>query len=289
MKNVSFIKTPEEIAFFQDGGGEKGFDLLDIDALFMVWETNPEVVKKLVPAPLEPLAPIAFSYIANMGGCSHWKNYNEGALYIPVKHDGGVSFYCLAMAIGGKNDTAIALGREVFGYPKKNASELAVVRTGNHVHAWIERHGIRYIDVEAEIGEYNTPEAANILGAFKTGAEVPGNVANFHYGIESIGDKASFTNVKLVDSLCKFKFSSVENAKINNITLKPSADDPWAEVEVVRPLGAAYVRCDISMFDTKLIAEVDPQEAAPYLFSRWDASTLGHTYRSFVNNGKADL
>jgi acetoacetate decarboxylase len=54
------------------------------------------------------------------------------------------------------------------------------------------------------------------------------------------------------------------------IIFKPSDYDPWAEVEVVKMLGAMYTRGDNSMVSAKVVAEVEPMEYAPYAFLKWD-------------------
>ena len=54
------------------------------------------------------------------------------------------------------------------------------------------------------------------------------------------------------------------------IIFKPSDYDPWAEVEVVKMLGAIYTRGDNSMLGGKVVAEVGPMEFAPYAFLKID-------------------
>ena len=55
-----------------------------------------------------------------------------------------------------------------------------------------------------------------------------------------------------------------------SIILKESAYDPWSEVEVVRMLGAMYMKGDNSMLEGKVVAEVDFLKFAPYAFLKWD-------------------
>jgi acetoacetate decarboxylase len=54
------------------------------------------------------------------------------------------------------------------------------------------------------------------------------------------------------------------------IIFKPSDYDPWAEVEVVKMLGAMYARGDNSMVAAKVVAEAEPMEYAPHAFLKWD-------------------
>jgi acetoacetate decarboxylase len=54
------------------------------------------------------------------------------------------------------------------------------------------------------------------------------------------------------------------------IILRHSDYDPWAEVEVVKILGAFYTVGDNSMLRGKSVAEVGFVEFAPYAFLKWD-------------------
>jgi acetoacetate decarboxylase len=54
------------------------------------------------------------------------------------------------------------------------------------------------------------------------------------------------------------------------IILRHSDYDPWAEVAVVKMLGALYTVGDNSMLRGKTVAEVGFVEFAPYAFLKWD-------------------
>jgi acetoacetate decarboxylase len=54
------------------------------------------------------------------------------------------------------------------------------------------------------------------------------------------------------------------------IIFKPSDYDPWAEIEVVKMLGAVYTRGDNSMLIGKVVAEVEPGDFAPYALLKTD-------------------
>ena len=60
--------------------------------------------------------------------------------------------------------------------------------------------------------------------------------------------------------------------------MEPSLDDPWAELAVVRPIGAAYSINSDRVADISRIAQLEGDQAdalISYLFSgRWDRSTI---------------
>jgi acetoacetate decarboxylase len=61
--------------------------------------------------------------------------------------------------------------------------------------------------------------------------------------------------------------------------MEPSLDDPWAELAVVTPLGAAYSINSNRVSSVSRIARFEGDEAdalIPYLFAgRWDRSMIG--------------
>ncbi len=57
----------------------------------------------------------------------------------------------------------MAGGREEFGYPKKMAT-IQFEHSGQSVHGHVERHGIRFFEVRANLtGQTNTEEFQNIV------------------------------------------------------------------------------------------------------------------------------
>ncbi len=54
------------------------------------------------------------------------------------------------------------------------------------------------------------------------------------------------------------------------IIFRHSDYDSWAEVEIVKILGALYTVGDNSMLRGKSVAEVGFMEFAPYVFLKWD-------------------
>lgn len=77
-------------------------------------------------------------------------------------------------------------------------------------------------------------------------------------------------------------YQSWEPACIQSIRMESSLDDPWAELVVVRPLGAAYSINSNWVPSISRMAKFEGEEAdnlISYLFAgRWDRSTIcaGH-------------
>jgi hypothetical protein len=54
------------------------------------------------------------------------------------------------------------------------------------------------------------------------------------------------------------------------IKLNSTVHDPWGEIEIVRILGALYLKTDNIMYPGKRVAEVDSKIFLPYSYSHWD-------------------
>jgi acetoacetate decarboxylase len=74
---------------------------------------------------------------------------------------------------------------------------------------------------------------------------------------------------RLVREEVEFRPYLIEGGEAQ-VILNPSAYDPWAEVEVVKVLGAVYMHTNNTMRRGKVVAEVDPVAFAPYAFLKWD-------------------
>jgi acetoacetate decarboxylase len=55
------------------------------------------------------------------------------------------------------------------------------------------------------------------------------------------------------------------------LIIRPSVHDPWEDVEIVRVLGAVYAIGDNTMLPGAVVAEVDPNEFAPFAFMKLDS------------------
>ena len=92
----------------------------------------------------------------------------------------------------------------------------------------------------------------------------------------------TFPRMDLVNYDSVTDYQSWEPACIQSLTMEPSLDDPWAELSVVKPLGAAYSVNSNWVAGTSRLARFEGEAAdnlISYLISgRWDRSTIcaGH-------------
>ena len=261
---MGFIKTIKELEQIR----RKSFDFYDAEFLSMYYETKPEIVKKLLPPPLKPAKhPVACAMIAHYPNTNFGVSYNEGALFLFAEYDGITGMFCLAMPVD--NDMAMIGGREVFGYPKK-MSNIQFEKKDKSFEGWVERHGIKYIEVKA-----NLNNKTNEKDFLKIGMELGLNPAkpasityNFKYFISPLYDGFDY-NPRLIREEITMQSSEMSLGEVE-IKLNHSEDDPWHEVEIERVLGCLYLKTNSQMQPGEVVAEVEPEKFLPYSFIKVD-------------------
>lgn len=261
---MGFVMSMEELARTAKGRGER-YEFYDAEMLTVMWETKPEIVERLLPPPLKPVArPLVIAFVAYYPKTNFGPAYHEGALFLRAEFEGVAGNYCLAMPVTG--DLAMAGGREEFGYPKKMA-RIEFSRHGDRVDGSVERHGLRFFDVRARLsGTPNAKEFEEIV-AGESGEQ--GTVSyNFKHFFAPDGSGFDY-NPRLVRERVILRPSVAEFAEVE-VVLGDSTYDPWSEVEIVRMLGGVYAVGHNTMLPGEVVAEVDPVAFAPYMILKWD-------------------
>lgn len=241
----------------------------DAEMLTVLWETKKEIVERLLPPPLKPVnRPIAFSFIVKYPSTNQGLPYNEGALILRCQFNGEMGNYYLAMPV--TDDRAMIGGREIFGFPKKIA-DVVLKREGNEVHAFSERLGVKNINVKATLtGKFNDPETPKLI---KDLGLLPGrrkNTVNYNFKYFPHPTKEGFDyNPWLVKQETSVGPKSLEMGEAE-IELNSTVHDPWGEIEVVKVLGALYIKGDNEMLPGKVVSKIDEDVFLPYSYNKWD-------------------
>lgn len=272
---MGFLKSPEQIA----GGSVLGGDIIfnPAEVLSILYETKPEIIARILPPPLKPYnkpyAIVAFNNFKNVNFDSgiNGPGYKEPALYIPAVYDDIVGTFVAGMVLN--TDMGTFVGREMFGYPKK------VGTVGHHFEndvytVYVARHGIPFVTMRAKLnGVPNDPnfqqEFANAIAA---DSSRPGYGVNWTYKwMHGLNDKI-FEHPPVLVKGWKSKKDLGIPGKIGSgeIHYIWSEDDPWAEVEVVRVLGASLVHVESRMYCDAEYIPVDEKAFLPYAFFGWD-------------------
>jgi acetoacetate decarboxylase len=93
------------------------YRFVDREYLIISYRTDPDALRKLIPAPLELREPVVKFEFINMPDSTGFGHYCESGQVIPVSLNGVAGGYVLSMYL---NDyPPIAAGRELWGFPKK--------------------------------------------------------------------------------------------------------------------------------------------------------------------------
>ncbi len=154
----SFIKNTSDIKKYISNPTT----FYDAQMLTVYWETKPEIIKRILPPPLKPAKrPLVHAFIANYPRTNFCPAYKEAALFILADFNGELGTYCLSMPIS--DGMAMALGREIYGFPKKMA-EIELKREGDTINGSVSRNGIEFFSVKANInGNFNDKDAQKII------------------------------------------------------------------------------------------------------------------------------
>lgn len=281
MKSGSYFIPKEKIAGFMKDGA-----MNSQEGIFLYGITDPKV-KDLLPPPLEladPSNPMFYVYIVNIREPTFAPWYMEGGIGLLAKYQDRVGVYFLSLQLSGPGALMGAFsGRESSGLPKKLCERIVVERVDDSAHCFIERKGVRLIDVELEIGKYNSPDFRVEAEACMTQKEpllTEGGCLLHKYRMDMDG----FKDMELLFYDSPSRYYAWEPASAT-IRLQSSIDDPWAEVPVVRVLGAGWAKSDNwvnSLTPLYRYTDTEAVNAMQYLFSgRYDRCTLCQSHQHY--------
>lgn len=249
---MGFVTTQEDLERYYGLGVRV---LSDARMLAVVFQTTPETQKRLLPPPLEPAdSPTGLMFVADYATTNLGPGYLEAALFLHCSFAGEAGSHCLSMPI--TNEARMHNGRDIFGFPKKLA-DVHLEREGQTARGWVERHGIRFVDIAAEL----------------TGTlpELPPQAPNFLFkGMPRADLQPGFDGpVFLVRQQTEVVAASVEIGAAKVATL-PSADDPWDDVEIVDTHAAIWLESENTLQPGAVVAEVDAEAYLPHYFRTTD-------------------
>ena len=229
----------------------------DVRWLAVQYLTRPEIVREVLPPPLEPAAePLVTLGIGTLGRSNCTGAFAGGMLCVRARYQEVEADFCLSMPMS--TDVAIIFGRELFGEPKKLA-RLQLENDGDVVRATAERFGITYMSLEARLTN-DVP----IKG--------PTYADRFHF---KIMHAASGQGLEFDPILIHAHFTQhvrVHRRGPGKVVFKPSHHDPLGEIEVVKVRGATYFEGDIHA-EARRLATVDAARFMPYAFQNIDDYT----------------
>jgi acetoacetate decarboxylase len=252
---MGLVRTPEELKK-REQHYTQGSMVGKTKFLFASFLTDPQVVKRILPPPLEPAPlPTGMVFVAEYGVANFSAPYNEAAVFLSAQYDGVIGNYCILMHV--TLDTPLWLGRENQGYPKKIAEFIAIEERGNYLTGTCIRRGKRLITLTLQLE-----------GPIKQ--ELPTTAS---YNVKAIpritGDGFEFPP-RLIRLQNDFRWNTPEIG-LGRVTFGKSQFDPIHEIPVKEVVLAGY-DTDIEIWTQpgEVVAEVDPATYLPYFWNKQD-------------------
>jgi acetoacetate decarboxylase len=252
---MGLVRTPEELKKHAQHYAQ-GSMVGETKFLFASFLTDPKVVKRVLPPPLEPgPLPTGMVYIAEFGVANFSEPYNEAAVFLTAQYEGEIGNYCISMPV--TLDTPMWLGRESQGYPKKLAETIAIEERGNYVTGTCIRRGKRIITLTLQLegpmkqelpttATYNIKAFPSVTGE---GFEYPPVLIRLHND---------------------FRWNTPEIG-IGRLTFGKSPYDPIHEIPIKEMLLAGYgANIEIWTQPGEVLTELDPTAYAPYYWNKQD-------------------
>ena len=282
MKSSYFVPVEKLAGFMRDGAmeGQEG--------IFVYGLTDPGV-RRLLPPPLEPADPenpMFYLYIVDIREPTFAPRYMEGGVGVIARCEEHTGVYFFNIQLSGPGALMGAFtGREISGLPKKLCERIVVERTDEYGHCYIERKGVRLVDVELEMGRYNDPSfhqeqesCGTVPGGMTLGE---GGCLLHRYGIDS---EAGFKDMELFFYNSPTRYYTWEPASAT-VKLASSIDDPWGEIPLGSVLGAGWSKCDNWVRSMSLLHRYPQDEVVDtmqYLYAgRFDRSLLCRAHQRY--------
>ncbi|MEP6939208.1 MAG: acetoacetate decarboxylase [Rudaea sp.] len=90
---------------------------VDREYLIITYRTDPDALRRIIPAPLEMTDPVVKYEFIRMPDSTGFGDYTESGQVIPIRHKGEAGGYVRMMFLDDHPPTAG--GREIWGFPKK--------------------------------------------------------------------------------------------------------------------------------------------------------------------------
>lgn len=249
MNSLGLVRSDEEFTQLRKHFA-KGYLLGDVTMVMAMFRTDPEVIKRVLPPPLEPPPnPTGSVYVAEFHKTNFGPPYNEAALFLSSQFKGELGSYCLSMPV--TKDNAMWGGRETYGFPKKIAETIHVRRKGNVATGTCIRrsHTIFKLTVE-------------LVGPFTE--EIPTSPNYLIKAFPSVTGEGFDTPPLLIQQHNEIDWGKPEIGQ-GKLEFGKSNLDPLNEIPVEAVLMAGYTtNMQIWMKPGKILAQIDPKQYLPY-------------------------
>jgi acetoacetate decarboxylase len=247
---MGFVRNAEEITRIEHALAHPRFvggQMLSVEFL-----TDESVIAEVLPPPLEPSEAPAVRAMVGRWQSNCVGDFYGGSVYVAARHEGIEGEYVLAMYMDG--DVPTIYGRDLFGEPKKIA-ESALLRRGDAFRAWIDRGGVRIMELQGEMSKDT--------GAFDAEGY------NFNFKARPAANGVGLEEDAI---LTRARFDVHATASLEgagSVVLRGTVHDPLDELPVRSVKRATYTECDL-IGACEAVATTPADVFLPYHYGRHD-------------------
>ena len=194
-----------------------------------------KAIRAALPAPLEVRGDVAEFFIMDVPEGGSLGSYAEGGVVVPVMYQGRPGGHVLYEIV--TNDDSMAVGREVWGYPKK-MGEVAWKATENSIAARLSRRGTTLIEIDFEAAGQ----------AFQKPALQP----RFQTRLVPSPERAT-AETQVIENLLQ-DFTQIRHAFGKaGITIGGNAADPFSDLQIREIIGAEMITANFVLGFGKIV------------------------------------
>ncbi|HEY5015048.1 MAG TPA: acetoacetate decarboxylase family protein [Acidimicrobiia bacterium] len=231
-------------------------------AVTVVWETDPDVIRAVLPPPLEVSEPLARIRFATVDMGTGIPVFGAGWFGVRARHGTKEGEYALFMPM--TTEQATVGGRETFGEPKKIgrvAIDVERSPAGDTVHASFERMGFPLAEVHGTLG-------AEIDVA-------PKDKIDFYFKCSPSPDGKGFDTEPALVHVARHEEARDARAVDGTLSLHDSPLDPIADIPVGRIVSMEFARVTTTQHG-EVVERVPADWLLPFVHQRYDdLSVLG--------------
>jgi acetoacetate decarboxylase len=235
----------------------------DSQMIRIFYETDPEIVAALLPKPLKPAASpqimLQFSHVVMRPSPGKEIPCANATVAVLANYEGREGWYVLMMPMEG--EWVVISGRERFGEPKKLA-DVTFTNEGGKVTASVTRHGVTFIEVEANLADPIQPKRwMEHLFCYKALQNIE---TNFGFDGDCFLTQLNWDR----------EWTSGANLTGAKITLRESAIDPIVDVPVRKIVGGVYGKGS-AITGGEILQKVPGEWIQPFYYGRYDDNATG--------------
>ena len=210
------------------------YRFVDREFFVITYRTDPEALRAIVPEPLKIIDPVVKYEFIRMPDSTGFGSYMESGQVIPVEFEGQKGSYVHAMYLN--DDSPIAGGREIWGFPKKLAEPALRIEKDTLLGT------LDYGSVRIATGTMGYKHKSLDLDKVRKSLEQPGFLLKIFPHVDCCPRVCELVRYYLTDLNIKGAWSAPAALDLHHHALAPVADLPVLEV-----LSGVHILTDLTL------------------------------------------